>query len=51
MRNFSKIFLLFIGINIIYGKRDSKIINEEKKLNIKDISKYYEKLIANHILK
>ena len=44
MRNFSKIFLLLIGINFI----NSSIKNDEKTYN--KISKYYEILIANHIL-
>ena len=49
MKNFSKILILLIGINFIQGKINSQIKNDEKTLD--NISKYYEKLIANHILK
>ena len=48
MKNFSKILILLIGINFIQGKINSQIKNDEKTLD--DISKYYQKLIANHIL-
>lgn len=49
MKKFSKIFILLIGINFIYGTTnvDSKYDEEPLK---EDISNYYEKLIANHIL-
>ena len=51
MKNFSKIFLLLIGITFIHGKINSQIKNDEKTLDINNsITKYYEKLIANHIL-
>jgi hypothetical protein len=48
MKKFSKIFILLIGINFIYGDTyvESKYDEELKE----DISYYYEKLIANHIL-
>ena len=48
MKNFSKILILLIGINFIQGKINSQIKNDEKTFD--DISKYYQKLIANHIL-
>ena len=48
MKKFSKIFILLIGINLIQGKINSQIKNDEKTFD--DISKYYQKLIANHIL-
>ena len=48
MKNFSKILILLIGINFIQGKINSQIKNDEKTFD--DISKYYQKLISNHII-